>query len=167
MKRKNSISLFLIAVIAMLTVYYINVPDKNNTLEVDNNITYTSDDVDVFATERLNLETSREERISELKLILADSTVSMTEKNTSLTELEKLDNLIDQENSFETMLIDEIGYADVFVYADTYEKVVTVSIFSDSHSVTEANQVIIKTKSEFGIDYDVVISFVADEEATE
>ncbi len=165
MKRKNSISLFLIAIIAMLTVYYINIPDESPISEVnDNNNVYTSSDVDVFATERLNLETAREEKINQLKLILADSTVSMDDKNTSLNELEQLDSLIDKENNFEAALINEIGYADVFVYADTLEKVVTVSIFADSHSVTEANQVIIKSKTQFGIDYDVVISFIADEE---
>ncbi len=165
MKKRNSISLFLIALIAMLSVYYLNTPTVPNDLNEngDDTVAVQGDSFELFENYRLELDFSRNELISQLKLVLASEEISLSEKNDALDAMQKITETMESELNFEVSIKSDTDYDAVFVHLNAEEMKVTINILSDEHSVSEANSLILKAKQEFGVAFDVIISYVSED----
>lgn len=110
MIKRNKLSIFLLAVVMMLSVYYINMPS-------DTTVPTTTPDVVTkhpeFASMRLEILQSREEEISSFENEITTAT-SNEEKNDAYLSMQKI--LQTTENEILTeFFITELGYIDCLV----------------------------------------------------
>lgn len=146
--KKNQLALILLTLVMMLTVYYIKNPFGGDDKGPDD------EDADVvegrleqLAEKRLVLKNSRKELIVELDATLASNEASVEQKAVALEQKNFLNALTEKEILLELDLIND-GYQDAFVHASTDS--VNIVVVADDHSVSAANEIILKTLLELG-----------------
>lgn len=145
----------------MLTVYFIKAPVKDND-PGDNPTTQTTGRLEVLSTMRLTIKNERNEKISELNNIIGSETATAAEINEAIEEKNRLNSITECELLLELEIIN-LGYQDAFVHVT--DTGVDVTVISNEHSITKANEIIIMTIQEFDGKYsDVCVEFESVEE---
>ena len=145
MFKKNQLALILLTLVLMLTVYFIKTPAQNND-PGDDPTTPTTGRLEVLSTMRLTLKNERNEKISELNAIIGSDTATAAEINNAIEEKNKINAITECELLLELEII-SMGYQDAFVHVT--DAGIDVTVISDEHSVSKANEIIQKTLLEF------------------
>lgn len=121
MIKKNKLSIFLFAVVAMLTVYYIKNPgDDNKPVEATGTVRYYQDERDSINEVRASL-------IVELEGIVSSSEVGLDEKEIAINKMSKINSLTENEIALENQIIN-LGYKDCLVQASLDDKTINVAL---------------------------------------
>lgn len=155
MKPQSKVTIFMVVMIVMLSIYYFTLPNK--PVDDSNN---TGDTVVVereFDPLREELQSVRETMYQQLNATLASTDSTVEEKNLAYETINTLQELTQNELLLETKIID-LGYEDTFVSATTNQ--VNISVFVDDLSAQQANQIWIMAKTQFGLNCDIVLEYV-------
>ena len=145
MFKKNQLALILLTLVLMLTVYFIKTPVQSND-PGDDPTTPTTGRLEVLSTMRLTLKNERNEKISELNTIIGSDTATAAEINNAIEEKNRINAITECELLLELEII-SMGYQDAFVHVT--DAGIDVTVISDEHSVSKANEIINKTLLEF------------------
>ncbi|XMB66522.1 SpoIIIAH-like family protein [Mycoplasmatota bacterium zrk1] len=156
MIKRNQVSLILLTVIMMLTIYYIRTtpPDESvtdqvvTTANLENNQEYVS--------MRLSVEEERNQMILVFQDIIGDNESSLEEKTLAINAMQEMVRTSEKEQLLEMEIVD-YGYYDAFVHSNGNQ--ITVKILTDEFSASEANEIIKMTMIEFGADAEVTIKY--------
>lgn len=158
MLKKNQLALILLTLVLMLTVYYITSPfdNKDNDDDDDDDTTETGR-LEELAARRSTIREERALTVLGLDAIIADSTKSIAEKTAALDEKRYINSLTEKELLLELEVIG-MGYRDAFVHAS--DTGVEITVVANEHSVSKANQIIIKSMMQFDEEFEnVVVKF--------
>lgn len=162
MFKKNQLALILLTLVMMLTVYFIKAPVKNNDPGDDPNTTPTTGRLEVLSTMRLTIKNERNEKINELNNIIGSETATAAEINEAIEQKNKLNSITECELLLELEIIN-LGYQDAFVHVK--DTGIDVTVISDEHSISLANEIIKMTILEFDGEYsNVCVEFETVEE---
>lgn len=157
MLKKNQLALILLTLVLMLTVYYITSPfdnKNNNNNNDDDDITDTTGRLEELAAMRQTIREERSLAVMALDTIIADSTKSIAEKTAALDEKRYINSLTEKELLLELEVI-SMGYGDAFVHASSTG--VEVTVIAEEHSLSKANEIVVKTMLQFDQPYDNVV----------
>lgn len=161
MFKKNQLALVLLTLVMMLTVYFIKAPVKNEK-PGDDVTTQTTGRLEVLSTMRLTIKNERNEKISELNNIIGSEKATAAEINQAIEEKNRLNSITECELLLELEIIN-LGYQDAFVHVT--DTGIDVTVISDEHSISKANEIINMTIKEFNGKYsDVCVEFETVEE---
>ncbi len=157
MKPQGKVTIFMVVMIVMLSIYYFFIPDK----EVDKGTTTQPISQNVNRSEeyellRAELEEARQTMITTLNGVLASTEVGVEEKNSAIETIQKIQTIAQNEGLLEIQIMN-IGYDDVFVQKD--EDTVNVSVYVDNLTMEEVNDIVLMAKSQFGSDLNVIVKF--------
>ena len=161
MFKKNQLALILLTLVLMLTVYFVKTPSKSNNLD-NSDVSTTTGRLEVLATMRLTVKNERAEQVSALNKIIGSSEATAAEINSAIEEKNKINALTECELLLELEII-SLGYQDAFVHAK--DNSIDVTVVSNEHSVSKANEIIKMTILEFDGKYsNVCVEFETVEE---
>lgn len=126
MIKKNKLSIFLLAVVAMLTVYYIKNPSPEDIETVVETTRYYQD-------ERDEINGEREAQILNLESQISKSDINIAEKEKAINEMALLSSMTENEIILETKIID-MGYKDCLVEVDIENVSVKISLLTNELS---------------------------------
>ncbi len=158
MKPQGKVTIFMIVMIVMLSIYYFMLPD-NDTKVGQKTTTKTSQTInksEEFEQLRAELNEHRQTMISSLQGVLSSPNVSVEEKNTAIEAIQKIQTLTQNESLLELQIIN-LGYDDCFVKAT--ETDVNVSVYVDNLTLEEVNEIILMAKNQFGMTINVVVHY--------
>jgi hypothetical protein len=158
MKPQGKVTIFMIVMIVMLSIYYFALPnnsDKNTTTTKDKGQQVVKSEE--FEQLRAELSDKRHDMIVSLQGVLAQADVDIEQKNNVIETIQQIHLLSQNEALLETKLINTMGYSDVFVEAT--DNVISVSVYIDTLSIEEVNDIILMTKTEFGNNVEVIVSY--------
>ena len=158
MKPQGKVTIFMIVMIVMLSIYYFALPnnsDKNTTTTKDKGQQVVKSEE--FEQLRAELSDKRHDMIVSLQGVLAQADVDIEQKNNVIETIQQIHLLSQNEALLETKLINTMGYSDVFVEAA--DDVICVSVYIDTLSIEEVNDIILMTKTEFGNNVEVIVSY--------
>ena len=135
MLKKNKLTIFLLLVVVVLTVYYVKMPI--NTTEPAGTTPSVSARYPLYAQTRLEVITSRNELISSYEEQLANTTNSS-----------EMAVFLENVNELEELTLREIRV----------ENQIKVNVLTNSFSVEEFIEVALLIKGEFGDDCNVVVN---------
>ena len=154
--KKHRLSLFLLAMVAMLSVYYILMPEEGPAAPVDSTpdgfIRYQQ-----FGQMRLEIIDERNSQVAVYEEKITQATVSLTEVENYILEINSLTELTEKEVFLESVIID-MGFEDSLVYLE--ESVLTISVLAEKFSVEEYVEIATVAKEEFGEKTLVVVNFI-------
>lgn len=144
--KKHRLSLLLLALVGMLSVYYVLLPGEGDVPPVsgihDGNTRYQD-----FAEARLEIIDERNKEVALVEAKITQATVSISELEEYLLEIETITKLTEKEVSLETMVV-ELGYEDSLVFLS--DNIVYITVLSDKFSETEYITINKLAKAEFG-----------------
>ncbi len=155
MIKKNKLSIFLLAVVMMLSVYYINMPSESNVPTGSEDVVTKYPE---FAAMRLEILQAREELVVEYENVLASADTSNTDKNEAYLSMQEVLQLTENEILVETFIMD-LGYLDCLVQHD--DDTINVYILNYKHTYEYFVEVTSITTSVFGSNYQVGIKTVS------
>lgn len=146
MFKKSQLALILLTLVLMLSVYYI----KTNTGDGNPNDGGTVDTsggenggrLEELAVMRNTLKDERNTQIAALNEIISSSTSTAEQISQAMDEKNKINELTENELLLELAIM-QMGYQDAFVHATSSQ--ITVTVVSDEHSLSKANEIIIST----------------------
>ncbi len=153
--KKHRLSLLLLAMVAMLSVYYVLMPEDDPIAPVaggEGEVRYQD-----FAQMRLEILDERNSQVALFEEKIVDATVSMKDIEEYILEIETLTTLTEKEVFLEKV-ITTLGFEDSLVYLEN--DVVNVSVLADSFSVDEYIEIATIVKEEFGKNTLVVVNFI-------
>jgi|SRR5690554_988995 len=156
MKPQGKVTIFMVVMIVMLSIYYFALPN-NDDKKLPQNTDPIVNKSEEFEQLRSELSERRYEMIASLQGVLASSEVPVEEKNNVIESIQKIHLLTQNETILELKLINDMNFDDVFVEAS--ETMIQVSVYIDSLSIEEVNNIILKTKNQFGSEVEVVVTF--------
>lgn len=156
MLKKNKLPLFLLALVVMLSVYYINDTKTNKNNETQN--TSGSIKYHTYAESRLEVIKNRTKDIEGYEAVVASGELSSTEVENTLLKVDAIYKLNYSEVALENEII-ALGYDDVFVYVADGK--VNIDILTDTFSQTEFVNVALLSKAKFDTNYIVTIHTTA------
>lgn len=156
MIKRNKLSIFLVAVVIMLTIYYIKTPTNTNSTNIGggNKPVSSVERYPLYAETRINISKTRTTMIEESEAVLASSTTTVKEKETALETIANLNELTEKEITVETA-IKNIGYQDTLVNASGLD--VKIRILTENFTPEDFVAVAMLAKEEFGKDCKVSI----------
>ncbi|MFI3251519.1 MAG: SpoIIIAH-like family protein [bacterium] len=153
MIKKNKLSLFLLAVVMMLSIYYINMPEEGIIAPtVSENITTEHPE---FASMRLEILAQREEYVVDLENIIASDTYSDDMKSDAFETMQEILELTELEVLAETF-VENLGYLDCFVVNE--DNFVSVYILNYVPTTQEFIEITSIMKDVFGSNIKVEVS---------
>ena len=147
--KKNKLTIFLVAVILMLTVYYIKMPDGSETGGGGG----SGPDIDVvqkhpeFATMREEIIRDRTDLLDQLALVLGSSSSSLSDKETALETMQAVSTLTQMELVFERT-IGNLGFDDSLVVVGG--GIVRIHILTETFTVDEFVEIAVMAQQKFG-----------------
>lgn len=156
MLKKNKLPLFLLTLVVMLSVYYINDTKTNKNNETQN--TSGSIKYHTYAESRLEVMKNRTKDIEGYEAVVASGELSSTEVENTLLKVDAIYKLNYSEVALENEII-ALGYDDVFVYVADGK--VNIDILTDTFSQTEFVNVALLSKAKFDTNYIVTIHTTA------
>ena len=154
--KKHKLSLFLLAMVAMLSVYYVLMPQDGPAASVsgvgEGDVRYQD-----FAEMRLEILDDRNSQVAAYEAKIVDATVSLTDVEEYILEIETLTTLTEKEVFLETVIVN-LGFDDSLVYLA--DAVLNISVLAESFSVEEYIEIATIAKTEFGKDTLVVVNFI-------
>lgn len=154
--KKHRLSLFLLALVMMLSVYYVLMPQAEVDAPVvsePSGFTRYED----FAKIRILVSTERNEEIKSFEDKLVEKSVSVILIEEYIKEIDELVKLTEREVYFESVVVD-LGYEDSLVVVE--ENVLNISVLAEAFTVTEYIEIAKLAKEEFGKDVLVVVNLV-------
>jgi stage III sporulation protein AH len=160
MKPQSKITVFMVVMIVMLSIYYFTLGGGDKSKETGNQ---DPTNTPVFRYEeyellRAQLTDSRQALIAQLQTNMVSADVSLEDKNLAINTMYEINNMSNKEFSFETSLRN-LGYLDVFVSSSSVDETVDVRILDSEHSAAEVRSIINLGKDLFGSLYDVEVKF--------
>ena len=155
--KKHRLSLLLLAMVAMLSVYYVLMPQDDNSLPVSGDNTGTTRYQD-FAEMRLEILDERNSQVALYEAKIVDATVSLTDIEEYILGIETLTTLTEKEVYLETVIV-SLGFTDSLVYLGD-DDVLNVSVLAEDFSVEEYVEIATIAKEEFGKNTLVLVNFV-------
>lgn len=157
--KKHRLSLFLLAMVMMLSVYYVLMPQGDVDAPVvsdPSGVTRYED----FAKIRLVVSEERNEAIKtfEQKILDKAVTVALVEEYTN--EILEITKLTEKEVYLETVIMD-LGYEDSLVIIE--DNVLTINVLGETFTALEYIEVAKLAKEEFGKDVLVVVNLITTE----
>lgn len=154
--KKHRLSLFLLAMVMMLSVYYVLMPTDEGSLPVDggdtNFVRYQQ-----FGQLRLEIIDERATEVALYQSKISEATVSVSEKEEYMLEIEVLANLTEKEVSLEQEVI-LLGYEDTLVFFD--DGILNISVLNDGSTKEETVQIILIAKEAFKEASKVMVNFI-------
>lgn len=161
--KKNKLPLFLLAVVMMLSAFYIIAPKNDGSLPSGGGGLDPTPTNSYFAEERLNILDERSTIINELESQIASGDLSVVQITNALEEINRIMNLKYLEVELETAIV-SLGYEDVLI--EQYDKdinlgtevtpiyktvsMVDIKIVDDQMTPTEYIQISKMVKSKLG-----------------
>lgn len=147
--KKHRLSLLLLAMVAMLSVYYVLMPQDGPLAPVggdgDTNTRYQD-----FAEMRLLILDERNKEVALYEAKITEATVSLNDIEEYILEIETISTLTEKEVYLESIIVG-LGFTDTLCYLDE-ENVLNVSLLTDSFTKEEYVEIAIIAKEEFGLD---------------
>ncbi len=131
--KRNKLPLFLLAVVLMLSVFYVFTPQEDES-EVFNPNLDTQEEYAVFAERRLDMLEERNMLILSKETAIASGELTSLEISLLVDEINELTNLSSSEISIENS-VGELGYNSVFVCID--DTLVDVFVYAEKISSEE------------------------------
>lgn len=154
--KKHKLSLFLLAMVAMLSVYYVLMPEDGPTAPV---LTPPAGEVryQEFAEMRLEILGDRNMMVASYEAKITDATVSLAEVETIILEIETITSLTEKEVFLEKV-IKNLGYEDSFVYLE--DRIVNISVLAEEHTPEDFIEIATLAEAEFGTNNKISIIFI-------
>ncbi|QVK20310.1 SpoIIIAH-like family protein [Mycoplasmatota bacterium] len=156
MIKRNQVSLILLTVIMMLTIYYIRTTPSDESVTDQVVTTANLENNQEYVSMRLSVEEERNQMILVFQDIIGDSDSSLEEKTLAINAMQEMVRTSEKEQLLEMEIVD-YGYYDAFVHSNGNQ--ITVKILTDEFSASEANEIIKMTMIEFGADAEVTIKY--------
>lgn len=154
--KKHRVSLLLLAMVAMLSVYYVLMPQDDPLAPVgaepSGSIRYQE-----FAEMRLEITDDRNSQVAAYEAKIVDATVSLTDVENYILEIETITTLTEKEVYFESVVVN-LGFEDSLVFLE--DDVLNISVLAEKFSVEEYIEIAVIAKEEFGKDTLIVINFI-------
>lgn len=154
--KKHRLSLLLLAMVAMLSVYYVLMPQDDPLAPVggepSGNVRYQ-----YFAEMRLEITDERNSQVASYEAKIVDATVSLTDVENYILEIETITSLTEKEVYLESVVVN-LGFEDSLVFLA--DEVLNVSVLAEKFSVEEYIEIATIAKEEFGKDTLVVVNFI-------
>ena len=157
--KKNKLPLFLLALVMMLSVYYVSLENKNDIEKPVGNL-----DAEVttryqkFAEGRISILTERDQAVLELEEKISTASVSLTDVETYVEEIERITSLTEQEVYMESLIMG-MGYEDALVHLKETNNL-TISVIADDFDVNDYITLAKTAKNEFGTTTLVTVNVV-------
>ena len=146
MFKKSQLALVLLTLVLMLSVYYIktnsNGENPSDDPSVDTSGDQNSGRLEELAVMRNTLKDERNTQIAALNEIISNSASTAEQISQAMDEKNRLNEISENELLLELAIM-KMGYQDAFVHATSSQ--ITVTVVSDEHSVSKANEIIIST----------------------
>ena len=126
MKRKLKVPVLLLAIVIMLSIFYIKEANSNNTKEVLGDDLNTVELNPEFTEARLNRENEISNQILEWEGLIAQGTLSADKVLETTALIDDLKNIKALETALEISIASEMDYDDVLVIMDEDELVIDV-----------------------------------------
>lgn len=153
MIKKNKLSIFLFAVVAMLTVYYIKNPgDEEPAGDGVETVRYYQDERDSINEIRASL-------IVELEGIVSSSEVGIDEKEIAINKMSEINGLTESEIALENQIIN-MGYQDCLIQASLDNKSVNVDLIDSEVTKDEFIEISRIVSTRFS-DYKMTLNYEA------
>lgn len=136
MIKKNKLSLFLLAVVMMLSVYYINMPGDELSAPTVTETVVTK--YPEFASMRLELLEAREEYVVDLENILASDEYTDSAKNDAFESMQEVLELTELEVLAETF-VEDLGFLDCFI--ENNNNYITVHVLNFVDTIENRDEV--------------------------
>lgn len=152
MLKKKQLVLILLTLVLMLSVYYIRSPfNKSDENNEPNDGSNNQGQVVTGRLEQLQelrsvLTEERAAQVLSLDAIIADSSKSVEEINSAISEKRYINGLTEKELLLETQILNK-GYQDCFVHAS--ETGIEITVVSSEVSKSKANEIIVMALSGF------------------
>lgn len=155
MIKKCILPIFLLAMVVVLSVFYI----KQSTDDVVNPVNGNDDTsvVSDFANKRLEILEKRSEKIDELEAVIASGTLTNSEINQTVDEINDLYYLKYTEVELEDLIIG-LGYQDSLVIIDNTN--VSVTIIDDELTSSDFISIANVVKNKMGNNYKLTVEAV-------
>lgn len=154
--KKHRLSLFLLAMVAMLSVYYVLMPDDGPAAPVGAE-PGGFERYQQFGQMRLEIIDERNSQVAVYESKITEATVSITEVENYLLEIATLTTLTEKEVFLESVIVD-LGFEDSLVYFE--DNVLTISVLSEKFTANEYIEIAKASKEEFGAETLVVVNFI-------
>ncbi len=155
MIKKCILPIFLLAMVVVLSVFYI----KQSTDDVVNPVNGNDDTsvVSDFANKRLEILEKRSEKIDELEAVIASGTLTNSEINQTVDEINDLYYLKYTEVELEDLIVG-LGYQDSLVIIDNTN--VSVTIIDDELTSSDFISIANVVKNKMGNNYKLTVEAV-------
>jgi hypothetical protein len=157
--KKHKLSLFLLAMVCMLSVYYILMPTDS-----DPNLPVSKIEGEVrneeFAKMRLDIIDERNTEVALYESKIVDVTTGLEDIERYVLEIEKVQAITEREVYIEGVIIN-LGYEDSLVYLDEFENL-HISVLADKFDVKDYIEVALLAKDEFGSKTLVTVNLVTE-----
>lgn len=155
MIKKCILPIFLLAMVVVLSVFYI----KQSTDDVVNPVNGNDDTsvVSDFANKRLEILEIRSEKIDELEAVIASGTLTNSEINQTVDEINDLYYLKYTEVELEDLIVG-LGYQDSLVIIDNTN--VSVTIIDDELTSSDFISIANVVKNKMGNNYKLIVEAV-------
>ena len=155
MIKKCILPIFLLAMVVVLSVFYI----KQSTDDVVNPVNGNDDTsvVSDFANKRLEILEKRSEKIDELEAVIASGTLTNSEINQTVDEINDLYYLKYTEVELEDLIVG-LGYQDSLVIIDNTN--VSVTIIDDELKSSDFISIANVVKNKMGNNYKLTVEAV-------
>lgn len=155
--KKHKLSLFLLAMVCMLSVYYILMPNDDDlnlpVSGVEGEVRYQD-----FAKMRLDIIDERNEEVALYEEKIVDATTSIKDIENYVLQIESIYGKTEKEVYIEGIIVN-LGYEDSLVYLDS-DGNLYVSVLTDKFDVNDYIEVALLAKDEFGLKTLVTVNLV-------
>ncbi len=154
MWKKNKLPIFLLAIVAMLSIFYIY-SDKNPTDQVGGDDLTGETENAVFAEARLKLLETRDKSIKELEATIAAGKLTEAQITEKVGQIDKLYNLKYSEIELENEIM-AMGFNDAFVCVDGTN--IKIDVLAEEFTTAQFVTVALAAKGKFAKNYAVQIA---------
>lgn len=155
--KKHRLSLFLLAMVGMLSVYYVMMPGDSPTVPVLNDSSGGIVRYSDFAEARLSILDERKAEVATYESKIIDKSVALTDVEDYILEINAITKLTEKEVYLESIIIN-LGFEDSLVFKDA--DVINISVLADEFTVSEYIEINKLAKAEFGNDVIVLVNFI-------
>lgn len=153
MLKKNKLPIFLLALVLMLSVYYIN-DSKEPTSDPNTGAVGGESKYAQYAKSRLELLEERTGKIEEYETEIASGTLTNVQIENYMNLVNNVYELGYTEVALENEII-ALGYDDVLVFVEN--NIVNIDILTDSFTPTEFVSIALLSKTKFDSNFTVTI----------
>ena len=147
--KKNKLPLFLLALVMMLSIYYVTLENDSEIEKPVGNLDATVETrYQEFAEGRLSILSSRDEAVAELESKITSASVSIAEIETYVEQIENITTLTEQEVYMESLIMG-MGYEDALVYLQETNNL-TISVLASEFGVNDYITIAKSAKEQFG-----------------